>query len=649
MKYTTLGKTGLRVSRLGFGCMRLPMTPDGRVNRDLAVPLLRRAVELGINYFDTAIFYCNGDSQRTLGEAMEGIRDRVVLSTKNHLHEAAPDAWRARLEESLKSLRTPFIDVYNLHGMSWDAWVKHIEPKGGKLELLRKAKEEGLIKHICCSFHDTPEALVKLADTGVFESVTLQYNLLDRRLEPAIAHCRELGMGVVVMGPVGGGRLGVESSRIRELTSGDVESTPEAAFRFVLANPGVTVALSGMSDVKMLEDNVRIVSEKAPFAPEQVARLDAEIQRVKSRLSVQCPACGYCQPCPHGVDIPGNFAVLNEYRIYGLEENARRAYAGLLDKAALCTECGACLAKCPQKIEIPNRLREVVQELDKDFAPFGALMSVQGVRPDGTVRAQVILRNTGREPVDPVVAVTLGNGVRCEPAEFRPGMVRPGAVSRHSVDFLLPDGAGILDGKVVTTARETTQANPFHTAVLIAPRDHMRWHTPEILPSHFGGNAEIARTHGYRLGLRHDDARVLVQVEIRSQLHSLAKPGEAGGSRIELYVDMRPPKQGFATAPYTDGAEQFLMSIGEAGYGTKSGRKYDIVQRNTRTADGVRVEIELPFKAFIKPEWPIPSVIGLDLMFAVAGPDGAELGYPTYGGRGGLWQNPRLFTRAWLL
>ena len=132
MKYTTLGRTGLIVSRLGFGCMRFPMTAEGKVDREQTVPLLHRAVELGVNYFDTAIFYCHGDSQRVVGEAFEGMRDRVVLSTKNHLHEAPADAWWARLEESLTFLRTDYLDIYNLHGMTWDYWTRNIDGPGGK-------------------------------------------------------------------------------------------------------------------------------------------------------------------------------------------------------------------------------------------------------------------------------------------------------------------------------------------------------------------------------------------------------------------------------------------------------------------------------------------------------------------------------------
>ncbi len=363
MRYIELGKTGLNVSRLGFGCMRFPMTQAGEVDRSLAIPLLHRALELGVNYFDTAIGYCNSDSQRTLGEAMVGKRDRIIISTKNHMHEAPEQAWQEKLEESLRLLQTDYIDIYNFHGLSWDSFQKFIDGPEGKLRLMQRAKADGQVRHICCSFHDSPEALVKLVETGLFDSVTVQYNLLWRDLEPSIARAHALGVGVVVMGPIAGGRLGVRSERVAELTGGAVTSTPEAALRFVLANPGVTLALSGMSSLEMLEENARIVSEKEPFTPQEIKLLEAESQRVRDLQGVKCPACGYCRPCPSGVDIPGNFAIYNEYLIYGLKDNALKAYASLAGNAANCIDCGACLSKCPQKINIPAKLRDVALAL----------------------------------------------------------------------------------------------------------------------------------------------------------------------------------------------------------------------------------------------------------------------------------------------
>ena len=218
MQYTTLGKTGLRVSRLGFGCMRLPMA-GGRVDLKLAIPLLRRAVELGVNYFDTAVGYCGHDSERALGEAMKGIRDKVILSTKNHHYDKLDErGWWTNLENSLKRLDTDHIDVYNFHGLHWKHFTEHVDGPGGQLRHMLRAREQGLIRHICFSFHDTADALEKIAATGCFDAVTLQYNLLDRSNEPAFEHvAKKCGMGIVIMGPVGGGRLGAPSEEIRSM------------------------------------------------------------------------------------------------------------------------------------------------------------------------------------------------------------------------------------------------------------------------------------------------------------------------------------------------------------------------------------------------------------------------------------------------
>ena len=180
MQYITLGKTGLKVSRLGFGCMRLPMKTQSEVDRDLAIPMLHRGVELGITYFDTAVGYCSGDSQRVLGEAMEGMRDRIIISTKNHHYDKNDKkGWWKNLEDSLERIRTDHIDIYNYHGMNFERFESAVDGEDGLYREVLKAKELGMIRHICHSFHGTLESLKKCIDTGQFEVVTLQYNLLD--------------------------------------------------------------------------------------------------------------------------------------------------------------------------------------------------------------------------------------------------------------------------------------------------------------------------------------------------------------------------------------------------------------------------------------------------------------------------------------
>ena len=365
MRYSILGNTGLRVSSLGFGCMRLPMKND-LVDRDQAIPLLHRAVELGINFFDTAIGYCNADSQAALGEAMQGMREKVVLSTKNHLSDASDDAWWQALENSLRLLRTDHLDLYHLHGINWRLFQTHLDPaKGGKARLLLKAKEQGLVKHIGFSFHDAPENLPKLIDTGLFENVILQYNLLDQRNVTVMNYAREKGLGVVIMGPIGGGRLGLPSETIADLTQGAAKSTPEAALRFVWAHPAVHVALSGMTNLTELEQNVAIAKHSGPFTAEQLAALNSAITARKTKSGLYCSACRYCIPaCAAGVNIPENLVILNEWLILGLKDNARNRYAKLTGKASDCIRCGECMPLCPQKIQIPDKLREVSALLD---------------------------------------------------------------------------------------------------------------------------------------------------------------------------------------------------------------------------------------------------------------------------------------------
>ncbi len=365
MKYTELGKTGLSVSRLGYGAMRLPMTkdgPDGLVDREKAIHLLHRAFDLGINYFDTARGYCNEDSQRAVGEALEDRRDKVVISTKNPCFGKNEKEWWINLENSLKRLRTDYLDIYNFHGISWKIYKENIERRIGAW--MRKAYDQGLVRHICCSMHDRNDALVKMVDTGMFESITLQYNLIDRSLEKGMAHAREKGVGIVVMGPVGGGRLAEPSEVMQDVAGGSVR-IPELALRFVLSNPNVNVALSGMSTIEQLEENVKIADAGDTLPEDYMAEIKRRLVDLRKMADLYCTGCGYCLPCPQDVNIPRIFQLLNQGRIYGIWESARQAYADLGEaawetgeKATKCIECGLCEPKCPQHIMIRDQLKD---------------------------------------------------------------------------------------------------------------------------------------------------------------------------------------------------------------------------------------------------------------------------------------------------
>ncbi len=367
MEYRALGRTGYRVSRLGFGAMRLPMTApgsDGLVDRERAIPMIHRAFEGGVTYIDTARGYCNQDSQRAVGEALESWpgRDGVTVSTKNPCFGEDEGEWRTNLENSLERLRVDAIDIYNLHGINWKIYTEDIEPR--VWSWIRAAHDEGLVRHICCSFHDTNEALVKIIDTGRFESVTLQYNMIDRRLEDGIAHAKEQGMGVVVMGPVGGGRLG-EPSEVLGGIAGGKSRIPETAIRFVMSNPHVDIVLSGMSDMEQVEDNLRFADENRPLSESELAAMRKHLEKLKSMADLYCTGCGYCVPCPNGVNIPRVFQLYNQARVYGIIDHSRTTYAALGEvewepgkKADVRVECGACEPECPQNIAIIEQLKD---------------------------------------------------------------------------------------------------------------------------------------------------------------------------------------------------------------------------------------------------------------------------------------------------
>ena len=370
MQYHPFGRTGVNISTLGFGCMRLPeiQQEDGSwvVDQDKTDAMLRRAYDLGVNYFDTALYYCHSNSEIAIGKALKPIRDKVYISTKCPLEKVnSPEDFRKTLELSLSKLDTPYVDFYHFWGINQKTFDEKIVPLGLIAEA-QKLKEEGLIRHISFSFHDTPEALKHIIDNGEgLESVLLQYNLLDRANEEMIQYAASKGLGVVVMGPVGGGRLAAPTELAAKLGTQPL-NTYELALRFVLGNPGVCCALSGMQTIDMVEKNAAVASLENPMTEEEWRRVGDSLENLKKFSELYCTGCGYCQPCPKGINIPKIFQAYTYLNVYGLTDTARNTWKGYLTNEknpgvspSECVNCGYCERKCPQHLKVRELLKKV--------------------------------------------------------------------------------------------------------------------------------------------------------------------------------------------------------------------------------------------------------------------------------------------------
>jgi len=374
VQYRKFGNTGVEISTLGYGCMRLPEnSKEGyTVDDSLAIPMLRRAYELGVNYFDSAYYYLNGNSEIALGRAVKPFRDKVYLSTKIPVRDVKePSDYRKILESSLKKLDTDYIDFYHFWSLNRDSY-DNVVKKLGLLDEALKAKKEGLIRHISFSFHGNPEDVKYIIDdSGIMESVLLQYNLLDQSYADAFAYAASKGLGTVAMGPVGGGRLSAPTELYKKVTGKDSTATYEMALRFVLGNQNICCALSGMRNISEVESNAAVMSSTEPFSAEENAKMAQAMEDLKKFSDLYCTGCKYCMPCVKEIDIPHAFYLYTLYNVYGLKDHAQSRYASYKEKHAesglltSCIGCGACEKKCPQKLPIREKLKLVDETLSK--------------------------------------------------------------------------------------------------------------------------------------------------------------------------------------------------------------------------------------------------------------------------------------------
>ena len=371
MNYRKFGNTGEEISALGFGCMRFPeLEVDGKklVDLDKTDEMLAKAYEQGVNYFDTAPYYCNSNSEAALGHGVKAFREKVLLSSKFPTEVAKkPGDFRRQLESTLKNLDTEYLDFYHFWGINKGSFDNIIMAQ----ELLKDAqaaKEEGLIRHISFSFHDAPEVIKYIIDTsesyGVpMESMLVQYNLLDRSNEEMLAYAQSKGLGTVAMGPVGGGRLAAPTELYAKLTGGKSVPTYELAFKFVLGNPDLNCALSGMQDLDMVMKNTALASGSTTFSEEEWKKLGDAMESLKKFSELYCTGCKYCQPCPAGIEIPRIFNMFTYHNVYGLTDHAKHMFNEYVNKGGklkdACLDCGVCEMKCPQHLKIREELEKV--------------------------------------------------------------------------------------------------------------------------------------------------------------------------------------------------------------------------------------------------------------------------------------------------
>ncbi|MCX5642753.1 MAG: aldo/keto reductase [Candidatus Omnitrophica bacterium] len=360
------GKTPYKVKKLGFGIMRLPMLQDGKVDFELSTPMIRYAIEHGVNFLDSHHFYHNGESEEAIGRAVQGIpRNKIILQTKIGMYNnyTEKECWRL-LEQALRKMKTDYLDFYFSHSLSWENHLKY-----GKsfLSFTEKALNQGLIRYRGFSAHDKPENIKKIIISGEFSAMLVQYNLLDRSNEEVIALACERGLGVEIMGPLAGGMLGFPDEKIMKYSPVKVKSTAELALKFVLANPNIHVAFSGMNTLGQVAENIASVVSTSRFSRNDIGKLDQIFENQKKLLNLYCTGCGYCLPCPNKVNIPSIFRLYNFAQVYGLVKKAKKDYRALNpeEKASRCLACGKCEEKCPQKIPIQKKLKQIKNYFEK--------------------------------------------------------------------------------------------------------------------------------------------------------------------------------------------------------------------------------------------------------------------------------------------
>ena len=378
MKYRTMGKLGIQTSAFGLGCMRFngAASGDSVIDEQKAISLIRRAIDGGVTYLDTAYVYLDKTSEIVLGKALrDGYRERVTIATKmpaEYVHNRAE--MEALLESELKKLQTDHIDFYLMHGINREKWeyFKSI----GAPEFFDDMKKAGKIRYKCFSFHGPYTEFEYILNDWDWDMVQIQYNFMDVENQAGtkgLELAGSKGIPVVIMEGLLGGRLSKAPGNVQALYDAFPvkRSSVEWAFRWLCNHPEVTVVLSGCNEQEQIDDNLRIFDtvEAGIMSEEELKLMDSVRAAYLSRTKIGCTGCRYCMPCPNGVNIPGIFSAWNNVSLYDISPSSSWDLRQIREKgngADNCIGCGACEAACPQHLNIIESLQQAWKELAEE-------------------------------------------------------------------------------------------------------------------------------------------------------------------------------------------------------------------------------------------------------------------------------------------
>jgi len=392
MQYRRMPKSNIKLSALGYGCMRFPLTVAGLIDRNKATRQIKLAIDQGVNYIDTAYPYHFGESESFLGDCIlsTDYRDKVYIASKLPCFLIRrKKAFQSIFNKQIKKLQVDYIDFYMLHALTGSLWDKMVSL--GVLNFLEELRSSGKIHHVGFSFHGSHDDFLRIIDAYDWDFTQVQYNLLDVHFqagEKGIEYAAKKGLAVFIMEPLRGGTLvtKVPKSVQKIWDEADIKRTPaDWALRWILNNENVHVVLSGMNEDTHITENITAVSDayENSLSEKELGIIKDVMNEYDRLLKIKCTGCGYCMPCPAKIDIPAAFHAVNNLMFTKsvMEIFGYMSIAGFKEEPAWtsdCIDCGKCEKACPQNIEIREEFSKVRMYIER---PIFKLITTYILRP----------------------------------------------------------------------------------------------------------------------------------------------------------------------------------------------------------------------------------------------------------------------------